>query len=62
MLVAIPARSAIAGVFGMFFVVPAIGVVAVTWRSVILLMGARATATAAPSGVPPGPEDVAGQR
>ena len=46
-LVAIPAGSAIAGVLGMFFVVPAIGVVAVTWRSVLVLMGARATAAAA---------------
>jgi len=54
-LVAIPAGSAIAGVLGMFFVVPAIGVVAVTWRSVLVLMGARATAAAAASGTTSGP-------
>jgi len=57
-LVAIPAGSAIAGVLGMFFVVPAIGVVAVTWRSVLVLMGARATAAAAASGTTSGPEAV----
>jgi len=41
-LVAIPAGGAIAGVLGMFFIVPAIAVVAVTWRSVLIVMGARA--------------------
>ncbi len=39
-LVAIPAAGAIAGVIGMFLVVPAIGVVAATWRTVIAVMNA----------------------
>ena len=38
-LVAIPAASAIAGIMGMFVVVPAIGVVATTWRTVLKVMG-----------------------
>jgi predicted PurR-regulated permease PerM len=38
-LVAIPAGSAIAGVLGMFIVVPLLGVVAVTWRTVLQVMG-----------------------
>ncbi len=40
-LVAIPAGSAIAGIPGMFIVVPAIGVVAATWRTVLGVMGQR---------------------
>jgi predicted PurR-regulated permease PerM len=39
-LVAIPAAGTIAGVIGMFLVVPAIGVVAATWRTVVALMNA----------------------
>ncbi|MEA2026120.1 MAG: AI-2E family transporter, partial [Chloroflexota bacterium] len=38
-LVSIPAASAIAGILGMFLVVPAIGVVAATWRTVLSVMG-----------------------
>jgi predicted PurR-regulated permease PerM len=38
-LVAIPAGSAVAGVLGMFLVVPALGAVAATWRTVIALLG-----------------------
>ncbi len=38
-LVAIPAGAAVAGPLGMFVVVPALGVVAVTWRTVLSLMG-----------------------
>jgi putative heme transporter len=38
-LVAIPAGSAVAGMLGMFLVVPAIGVVAATWRTVLAIMG-----------------------
>ena len=34
-LVAIPAGSAIAGIVGMFLVVPVIGVVATIWRTVL---------------------------
>jgi putative heme transporter len=37
-LVAIPAGAALAGILGMFVVVPALGVVAVTWRTVVALM------------------------
>jgi predicted PurR-regulated permease PerM len=46
-LVAIPAGSAIAGILGMFFVVPVIGVVATTWRTVLRLMGEAADMDAA---------------
>jgi|GEM_PF-696391 len=38
-LVSIPAASAVAGVLGMFIVVPAIGVVAATWRTVLHVLG-----------------------
>ena len=44
-LVAIPAGSAIAGPIGMFVAVPAVGIVAATWRTVMALMsdsGSRA--------------------
>jgi predicted PurR-regulated permease PerM len=40
-LVAIPAGAAVAGILGMFVVVPALGVVAATWRSVIAIIGQR---------------------
>ena len=45
-LVAIPAGGAIAGVVGMFLVVPAIGVVSATWRIVLAIMGNRAQTVA----------------
>jgi hypothetical protein len=35
---AIPAAGAIAGILGMFLVVPALGVVAATWRPVLALL------------------------
>jgi len=38
-LVAIPAGSTIAGIFGMFIVVPLIGVVVATWRTVLFILG-----------------------
>ena len=38
-LVAIPAGSTIAGVFGMFIIVPVIGVVVATWRTVLFVLG-----------------------
>lgn len=38
-LLAIPAGGALAGIMGMFLVVPVIGVVATTWRSVLKVMG-----------------------
>jgi predicted PurR-regulated permease PerM len=37
-LVAIPAGAAVAGILGMFLVVPAIGVVAATWRTVLAVV------------------------
>jgi predicted PurR-regulated permease PerM len=58
-LLAIPAGSAVAGVIGMFLVVPFLGVVATTWRTVLVVMGeprpaagpvASQAATAAPTG------------
>jgi predicted PurR-regulated permease PerM len=41
-LVAIPAGAAIAGVLGMFFVVPVVGVIAVLWRPILAVMSAQA--------------------
>jgi len=38
-LLAIPAGGALAGVMGMFLIVPVIGVVATTWRTVLKVMG-----------------------
>ncbi len=46
-LLAIPAAAAVAGIMGMFVVVPAIGVVAATWRPIVAMLGARATRSAA---------------
>jgi predicted PurR-regulated permease PerM len=40
-LLAIPAGSAVAGILGMFLVVPVLGVVAVSWRTVLGVMSAR---------------------
>jgi predicted PurR-regulated permease PerM len=37
-LVAIPAAAAVAGPLGMFVVVPALGIVSATWRTVLALM------------------------
>ncbi len=39
-LAAIPAGSAVAGILGMFLVVPVLGVVGTTWRSVLRVLGA----------------------
>jgi predicted PurR-regulated permease PerM len=59
-LVAIPAGSAIAGIVGMFLVVPFIGVVATVWRTVLevidmprLTPGTSATAPPPASGPTP---------
>ncbi len=51
-LVAIPAGAAIAGVLGMFFVVPALGVVAATWRTVLSVMGSTEVQWSVPAGPP----------
>jgi predicted PurR-regulated permease PerM len=37
-LVAIPAAASVAGMMGMFIVVPALGVVAATWRTVMAIL------------------------
>jgi predicted PurR-regulated permease PerM len=54
-LMAIPAWSALAGILGMFLVVPFVGVVAATWRTVLRLFdgaeGARQAPEARPAGV-----------
>jgi predicted PurR-regulated permease PerM len=42
-LVSIPAGAAVAGILGMFIVVPAIGVVATTWRTVLSVMSDHGT-------------------
>ena len=56
-LVAIPAGAAVAGALGMFIVVPAIGVVAATWRTVLAVMGTREMPTGPP---PTGPAPTTG--
>ena len=40
-LIAVPAGAAVAGVLGMFMVVPLLGVVAATWRTVLGVVGMR---------------------
>ena len=45
-LLAIPAGSAIAGMLGMFIVVPVLGVISATWRTVLLVMAANAARSA----------------
>ena len=47
-LMAIPAAAAVAGMMGMFVVVPAIGVVAATWRPILSLLGVDAPPAAPP--------------
>jgi predicted PurR-regulated permease PerM len=49
-LLAIPAAGAVAGIVGMFLVVPALGVVAATWRPVLGLLAGRNGPIAAPAG------------
>ena len=67
-LVAIPAGAAIAGILGMFIVVPALAVVAATWRTVLAVIGTRRNVAAhaaalaasqAPPVVPDTPDAVA---
>jgi predicted PurR-regulated permease PerM len=60
-LVAIPAGAAIAGVLGMFFIVPALGVVAATWRTVLSVMGSPGAQWPAPAG-PTEPTETADAR
>lgn len=42
-LVAIPAAASVAGIMGMFIVVPVLGVIASTWRTVMALLDAHAS-------------------
>ena len=55
-LVAIPAGAAVAGILGMFIVVPAIGVVATTWRTILKAMGGEDDYSEALAGAPVEPE------
>lgn len=50
-LLAIPAGSTIAGVFGMFMIVPFIGVIVATWRTVLLVLGDDPSPGAGPEAV-----------
>ena len=62
-LLAIPAGGTIAGIFGMFIVVPLIGVVVATWRTVLLVLGdgpGDASARSMPDGAMP--DDMAAAR
>jgi putative heme transporter len=59
-LLAIPAGGAIAGILGMFLVVPAIGVVAATWRTVLSVMASGGSRSGA-AGRAPLPSTEAGQ-
>ncbi len=63
-LVAIPAGSAVAGILGMFLVVPALGVVSAVWRTVLKVMAAQASAAApaADGGGGGGPDSSASAR
>jgi predicted PurR-regulated permease PerM len=54
-LLAIPAGGALAGIMGMFLIVPVIGVVATTWRAVLKVMG-QPPAGALPADVTPAPD------
>jgi predicted PurR-regulated permease PerM len=56
-LVAIPAGAAIAGIAGMFLAVPAIGVVAATWRTLLSLMGTDLPSTPPAGDTPDPPAD-----
>ncbi len=56
-LMAIPAAAAVAGMMGMFIVVPAIGVVAATWRPILSLLGVDSVAApAAAAALPVAPD------
>jgi predicted PurR-regulated permease PerM len=52
-LVAIPAGGAIAGILGMFFVVPLAGVIAVLWRPIVAVMAAQAAPSTSQPPEPP---------
>ena len=56
-LMAVPAGAAVAGMLGMFVVVPALGVVAATWRTVLALIGQRRGANEAET-TPPDPVEL----
>jgi predicted PurR-regulated permease PerM len=47
-LVGIPAGAAIAGILGMFMVVPVLGIISATWRTVLAAMGADAAEPGSP--------------
>ena len=47
-LLSIPAGAALAGIAGMFLIVPILAVIQTTWQSVVLLLGDRPAAPPAP--------------
>lgn len=64
-LIAIPAGGALAGVMGMFLVVPVIGIIAATWRTVLFVFGdapAPDTTTGTPYPVESSPSGPATQQ
>jgi len=59
-LIAIPAGGAIAGILGMFLVVPFLGVLAAVWRTVLHLFDPdEPWAEGAAAGAPPSPPPAA---
>jgi putative heme transporter len=55
-LLAVPAGAAVAGILGMFLVVPLLGVVAATWRTVLAVVGQRRRELEEGVASPPVPE------
>ena len=55
-LLAIPAGGAVAGIIGMFLVVPFLGVVATTWRLVLHMFDPEESQATSPDESPPIPD------
>jgi predicted PurR-regulated permease PerM len=51
-LLAIPAGGALAGIAGMFLIVPVLAVIQATWRSMVLVLGDEPAAPPAPAIAP----------
>ncbi len=58
-LLSIPAGAALAGIAGMFLIVPILAVIKTTWRSVVLLLGDKPAAPPAPPAPAEDPDRVA---
>jgi predicted PurR-regulated permease PerM len=52
-LIAIPVGAALAGIIGMFLVIPVLGIIATTWRSVLAAFGDATTAQVEPAAPAP---------